>query len=488
MAHSTARVAWTAGAARVVGLGLSLVSMSFLLRAVGLSGYGHFATATSILTLVAAVGEIGLTALVARDLPVAVDQDRYLKTLWRARWWSLGFVSLGGVVVVLGLKLLGVPIGGGVLALAVLNFLSQLVSALSSAVGFAVGRGARVVAMELAGKLLWILSTVGLFVWSGSWLLALALISVTSAMPFIAYRWVVGGHAAHSLRTSTPSRSDVWDLLRSGGVLAALPIIYLTFNRADILGLSLGASSAQVGRYATCYRLADALLGVMAGAAAALMPALAAAATRRERHERGRQRLLLGVGWAVAVGTAASPLWLRILAGSGFIVSVTDVWVVTLLAIGVIFYTGLQIDMTALVAARAHKSVSAVLLGAAVIEGLGSYLAGGSLVVVAVVVAGIEAGAVVLSSELCRRCGLVGSRLRGGWLPAFVALGVAWAETVAGVSYWTGLVATGVVGVAALLTPSVRRELLVVVSRLPYVGVAGARLLQVGLRDDASGR
>ena len=482
---TVARTAWLAGAARAGGLVVSLVAVSFLLRALGLVGYGHFVTWTSVLTVIAAASEFGLTALVSRDLPVATDKSHYLRTLWRTRWLSLlPVVALGAAGVALAVS--GrVHVGVALMLVATLNVISQVVTQLVTVVGFALGRGAWVVSLELAGKILWVLGAMSLFYWGGTWVLALAIISVTAALPFVAYRWLIGDRRKAQNQTSV-GRGDVRTMLKSSGVLAGFPIIYLAFNRADVLGLSLSARAAVVGRYATCYRLTDALLGVMVGAASALLPAMADKERRRERHERGRRRLLLGIGWVGAVGIAASPIWLRVLSGPTMTIGVSDVWVVALLAIGVGSYTGMQVDMAALVAERMHLRGSLIMILAAVVEGVGAYFASGSLLVVAGVVLGIEVLAVLLSSELCRRQGLVGGVangkwLSGGWVPAGAGIVGAAVDTVTKSSVTGACVACLVVGVCAIVSPAVRSELLLVTSRLGTIGRRAETLLRMGL-------
>jgi len=459
---SATKNALGASVGRVLGLACSLVALPFVIRAIGVSGYGHFTTFTALLALACAAFELGLSALVARDLAVTTNRTELLSGVWRARlisstalaalgllaswvlfythhhWWALVTLAMS----------LGLP--------------WQLASNLAVTVGFASHRGARVGIVELASKFLWVLFGIVIYLEGAHWLTVFVASTVLTGLPLLTYRWLAGPHHEAS------SHPRVAHVIKSALPLSFFSIIYLAFNRADVLGLSLTATPAKVGIYSTCYRMADAILAIVTASVAVVQPLLSDPEHRSRRYTNARERIVRATAWISALGIAASPLWLRLLAGRQIESLTTATILVGELGVGVVFYAALQVDLVALVAARRH-TLSFWLVGTAALVELAAVALVGhlNLVVAGGVVLGIEVVATVCSSALCRRVGLRSHVLSGGVVACATALVATTLLTLCGDSLIAGLLVSAGVGVAGLASPAVRREIAVVLSHLP---------------------
>ena len=452
----TSRSALLAMGSRAFGLACSVLSVSLLVRAIGVGGYGRFAAVSALLTLVAAAFELGASTVISRDLPLEADGGSHLMAVvWRLRAASTGLLlGLGGLLSAV-VFFSGQCSMAGNLAVLALCVPLVLVGGTASTIGFAKGLGWKVATVEIVGKLAWVLFAGGVYLLGGSWQLVVIVSAVIGAMPLFFRRWL-GSRSRGSV-----SARDLRALVRRSAPLSLFPLIFLSFNRADVLGLSLGASASVVGRYSTCYRAADAVMTIVSGGVAVLTPMLSAPEGRAGRYLRSRGRLLLLVSWAVAASTAASPIWLRLLAGSQIGSLRQAVLTVGLLGLGVICYAALQVDLVTLVAARKHWTMVATVGLAALVEGLGAYLLGGrGIVAVAGVVLGVELAAVLVSAWLCARSGAPGARLLGGgWMGAAASALAAGLVLASGATMRWSLTICALVGVLALCTSSVRAEL-----------------------------
>lgn len=442
------------GAGRIVGLGLSLVATSFIIRGIGMGGYGKFSVAMAVSTLLVGAGDLGLGTLTARDLRVADGEGRdVVSEVWAGRRLVNRLAFVIGAGASLGLVATGrysTALIAGVLSLGVPYLLS---GNLASMVGFSVGNASRQAVVEVATKVIWVVIGVG--IWLGKWSWEVALIGSISlgGAAVLVRNWLSGGRHIERVRGGA-------GVLRTAAPLSMFALIYLAFNRADVIGLAMGAGTSAVGRYSTCYRFADAMLGLGTGAVAVMAPRLAEKTSRRELHMRGRRRILLISGWMSALGMAAGPIWLRVLSGDQLGSMVRAEATVVLLGVGVVAYIAMQSDLVGLIAARRHKIMLVTVGTAAILEGvlvwaLGRY----SIVIAAGIVCGIEVGATFLTSMFCDKSGMSSEKLKG-------ALGALAAGTVAGgieVFLGAGVIAGAIgvfgVGIAGLASPALRGEI-----------------------------
>ena len=407
-------------AARVVGLGASLLTLSLLIRLIGVSDYGRFVTFATLITLVSASAELGLSTLASRDLPVTNDPDGLRGELWRARRWTNGLLSATLLCVSGVLWSLSLTAAAVFCLVAAVCTPVNISSSLAVSEAFVRGRAARLALIDIGWKTLWLGSVAGAFVLGvrGEWLwVGFVVTSVLlSSSAALLRRWLVGS----AIPKSTESLARV---LRRALPLAGFSLVYLAFNRADVLGLSLSANSSVVGRYSTCYRAADAILLLVVSATSVVQPRLADEAVRHEIYQRGRTRLLMSTSWLAALSVASAPVWLRILAGHQIGSLHEATWTVAALGIGVIAYAGMMMDLVTLIGARHHRrglvflGVLALLEGALVFA-VGRFGVGWA----ALSVGAVEVAGVVYSSRSCERAGLSASVLGGGWAGLLVSV------------------------------------------------------------------
>jgi O-antigen/teichoic acid export membrane protein len=299
----------------------------------------------------------------------------------------------------------------------------------------------------------------------GSWLIAAAVSFFIGGVPFLVRRWLTG--RSLSRRVAIPAKQ----FLARSAPLALFPLIYLAFDRTDILGLALTSPSATVGRYSACYQFADAIVVLAAAALTILQPTYSEPKERKLRHDRSRRRLLIAASWLSVLGIAGSPIWLRIIAGNQLGSPRVALTTVTLLGIGTVAYVAVQCDMMALVAAHRSAAMFAVLtLGAstefATVAWLGRY----SIALAAGLVCALEFMAVAISSHLCARAGLTSALLRGSAPALSASLAIAAFEFALGPSIPISFVAIALCATLAALTPSARTEAFSALEHIPRIG------------------
>lgn len=451
---SSARSGLVLGMARVFGLGLSLIATMLLIRGIGISGYGRFTVAMTAVTLLVGAVDLGLGTLANRDVPVATDKDGLIRSLWeirsRANIVVLGVGLAVGIVCwvegsgTLGLEIVAVGVSGAYI----------LGGNLATAIGFAQGLGKRQAVLELVSKVGWVLAAGAIAIVGGGWMGALAASVGLGGIPLIARKWL--GNNPRSVE----HQDRAGGALRRAVPLSLFALIYLAFNRADVMGLAIGTSAREVGRYATSYRFADAMLGLGVAAVAIIAPTLASRTTRRERHERARDRVMRVSGWLSGLGMAGAPIWLRILAGNQIGALTEAMGTVMLLGVGSVAYIGMQIDLVGLIAARRHWGMMMVVGMASVAEGVGVWaVAHWGIMAAAGVVCFIELGAVGFTSMLCAKSDLKPGWLRAGWLGLGVGIVVSGGEILAGAGVVSGLIGAILVSAVSLSFVSTRNEL-----------------------------
>jgi O-antigen/teichoic acid export membrane protein len=444
----------------------SLAAIFFLIRAIGISGYGLFSVLMAATALLVAALEIGLNTLIMRDL--TLEDPRHpslLESAWRLRHaTSILYVTIGAGVALFFYahgqhQLAGMSL---LLGVAVPYTIS---GNLVQAGAYSYGLAAREAVVEAAAKLLWVVAVVLIYFIGGSWLIAAVTSLFLGGAPVLARRWLTGRRLHRGVSIPTTA------VLARSAPLALFPFIYLAFDRTDILGLALTATHASVGQYSACYQFADAMVILAAAALTVLQPTYSPPEGRKLRHEQTRRRLLTAVSWMSALGIASSPLWLRIIAGSQLGSPYVALTTVTLLGTGTIAYVAVQCDIIALVAAHRSAKMFFILASGAVAEfALVAWLGHYSIAVTAGLVCALEFAAVTISSHLCTRAGLSSGLLRGSAPAIVLSVSAAALEFILGPSIPVALLACALCGFCGILTPSARGEAFSVLTHVPYIG------------------
>lgn len=319
----------------VVGILISVVGASLMLRHLGVVGFGRYATVLSIVTIVGGLSDLGLTGVGTREYTVrpAGEREQLLGNLLGMR---LALTSAGIAIACLAGALIGYPAvqvegtalaGVGLLAVVTQDSLmiplnARLRLGWTAALDFMrqVGTVAVVVALVVAGS--------GLLPFTGAQLPA-AVIAVAIAVGLL------GGP-----RTLRP-RFDLaeWRLLgREVLPYAAASAIGAVYFRVEIVTLSLVATAVQTGLFSAAFRITEVVAGIPPIVISSALPLLSRAAeVDRARLAMVVQRMfeaaiVAGAGIALAEGLGAR-VALDIVAGSHFrhSVSVLQIQAATIL-------------------------------------------------------------------------------------------------------------------------------------------------------------
>jgi O-antigen/teichoic acid export membrane protein len=300
-----------------VGVLLSVVSVSFLIRHLGIGDFGRYVTVISLITIVGGVTDAGLATIGVREYTLRSGErrDALMRNLIGVRLvlTTLGVLGATAFAVVAGYGpalVLGTVLAGVGLVLATTQ--ATLAVPLSAML-----RLGSVTALDLLRQVL-LVAGILVLVAAGAGL-----------VPFLALQVPLGvvllvGTAA-LVRGTMPRRPAFdrreWRLLL-GSVLpyAAATAIGSIYLRVTVIAMSLLASELQTGYYATAYRVMEVIIAVPTLVVGATLPVLARAARDdQERLVYVLQRLLdatliVGVGIAIAVAFGA-PFAIKVLAG-----------------------------------------------------------------------------------------------------------------------------------------------------------------------------
>ena len=300
------------GLLRVLAYGgallLSLVSVPFMTRHLGVADYGHYVTVTSIIFIIGGITEAGLTNLGVREFTVlsADQRDDFLRNLTGLRFaltaagvglaTLLTFVTGADTVVVQGTLITGI---------ALLLTLTQQTYAIPLSARLRLGA---VSALELLKQGL-LTGSILAFVALGAGLLPFFAASVISGVGVLIATLVVVSKIV-PLRPAVSLlawRQIVRDVLPYA-LAAAVGLIY--FRLAVIL-MSYVASDYQTGIYSTAFRLVEAVGVIPWLVISAGFPIVARAARDDESRLRyALQRLfevstIAGAGIALAIALSA---------------------------------------------------------------------------------------------------------------------------------------------------------------------------------------
>ena len=301
-----------------------VVAAAFLTRHLGPSDYGIFVAVTSLVTVVAAVSDVGLGTIALREYAVrpAAERDTFLRNLLGMRL-LLSLIGIGSIAVVLvlaqdkGLPALGFTLVGIGLFLTVAqhNYAVPLAADL---------RLGTVTALELA-RAIATTALVLAFVASGFGLNAFFATPIPVSLLVLGLTvLVVGGGVPFAAGFQF---REAWLLLRDALTFTAASAVGIVYYRVAIVLLSLIATQQETGYFGASFRVIDALTVVPVLLASTAFPVLSRAA--RDDEERLRYAahrlfdvmLIVGVWFALSTGIAAAPA-IKIIAGNEFSPSV----------------------------------------------------------------------------------------------------------------------------------------------------------------------
>ena len=301
------------GALRMLGYGaalmLSLVSVPFMTRHLGVVDYGHYITVSSIIFIIGGLTEAGLTNLGTREYSVleAGEREQFLRNLTGLRFaltatgvalaTLLTWVTGAESVVVQGTLITGV---------ALMLTLTQQTYAIPLAARLKLGS---VTALELVKQGL-LTGTILALVVLGAGLVPFFLASVVSGLGVLVATLLL-------LRGQVPMRPAVsratWRRILADVLPYAVAVaVGLIYFRIAVILMSYVSTDYQTGIYSTAFRIVEAVGVIPWLVVSAGFPILSRAA----RDDEGRlryalQRLfevstIIGVLIALAIGLGAS--------------------------------------------------------------------------------------------------------------------------------------------------------------------------------------
>jgi O-antigen/teichoic acid export membrane protein len=301
------------GALRLLAYGgallLSLVSVPFMTRHLGVVDYGHYVTVSSIIFIIGGVTEAGLTNLGIRDYTV-LDGERRDELLRNLAGLRFALTAAGVAVATLFTFVTGaetvVVQGTFITGIALLLTLTQQTYAIPLSARLRLGA---VSALELLKH--GILSgTILALVAIGAGLLPFFAAAVVSGLAVLVATLLV-------VKGEVPLRPGVsWEawrqILRDVLPYAVAAAVGLLYFRLGVIVMSYAASDYQTGIYSTAFRVVEAVAVIPWLVVSAGFPILARAAQDDETRLRyALQRLfevstIVGVAIALAIALGAS--------------------------------------------------------------------------------------------------------------------------------------------------------------------------------------
>jgi O-antigen/teichoic acid export membrane protein len=304
----------------IVGALSSVISASLLTRHLGVVRFGEYVTALSLVALVGALSDLGLTAVGVRELSMRPPAER----------WSLARDLLGlritltfiGSVVIVALAWFAYsPTLAAGVALACVGLLLQVTQdnfALPLLIGLRLGA---VAALELSRQLLTTMFTIAL-VFAGAALVPFLGVSIPVGLIAL----VATVMLVRNTRALTPTfslarwRRFVRPMLPYSAAVAASSV----YLRVSIILVSVLGTAIQLGYFSLSFRIVEVLTPVPALLAGSALP-IFAHSVRADDHERlgyalGRVfevSLIMGTWVAVSIAIGA-PLALQIVGGPRF--------------------------------------------------------------------------------------------------------------------------------------------------------------------------
>ena len=458
----------------VVGTALAAITSVFLLRYLGVAGFGYYVTVTSLVAVVAGLTDAGLALVGQREYVNREREDdrralvadiigiRLLLTPLGVALAAL-FAALAGYgrTLVLGTVLVG---AGLVLANVSLSLTVPLAAKL---------RFGAITTIEMVRQVATVVG-VGLLVMAGAGLLPMFAVHLAAGLAALVVTVrLVGSRAVPRPRISPVAWRPI--LIEAGPVAVALALSVL-YLRVLLLMMSLLSTDVETGLYATSYRILEILAGVPALMLGAAFPILArAGAGDHARLRYALQRLVevtlvIAVGLVMVIVIGADSI-VRLLGGADYAdaARILQIQSFALLAafVGVVWMTGLVAmkRQTAVVVTNAAGLVAVLVLGSTLIPSLdaeGAAVAAvlGEAVIAAVALVMLHRAGVAAAPRLVFLARL-GAAAAGGIACSFVpAVPELVAAAFAGLAYTAGAWATGAVPAEAVdaFLPARRRK------------------------------
>src|SRR5579875_3745667 len=355
----------TASYAVVVLLGAATAPL--LVRHLGIVTYGKYVTITALVTVVAGVADLGITAVGIREW-VQIDPHERRNLLAQLLGTRLAVTALGvGVALLFGLaagygatELAGIAVSG--FALFVVAYYEALLVPLQAEL-----RQGWIAAAEIARQLVQFAAVLSLIL-VGAGLLPLLAAAVPAAAAAAAVL------AARSpARGVGPSFSPTawWRLIRSMVPFAAASAVGIVYLRSTLLVTSLVAGSRQTGYFGTAFRVMEIEISLPVVVLGVVFPAIAAVANDNREQLRSLSDKLLTTTLALgallaAITFAGAPLAISIITGKGSVAPATHSLMILGLALTFSFVS--SGSQYALLALHMHRTILAVNLSALVLN------------------------------------------------------------------------------------------------------------------------
>ena len=304
------------GTGYVAGLLLSVISVPFVIRHLGVEDFGRFVLVTALITLVSGLAEGGLQAVGLREYAIRppAQRDRLMRNLLGVRL-ALTLIGVAGAAAFAllagydGTLVVGTVLAGGGLLLVSTQTLLTVPLASNLRLGW-------ITAIDLGRQALTVALTLGLVV-LGAALLPFFTVTVAAGMAGLMVTAVL-------VRRMTPLRpafqpGEWWMLVRDTVPYAVAIALNVAYFRIAIVLMSLLTGALETGYFATSFRILEVLLPVPALLVGTVFPILARAALddlARLAHASQRifeVSIIAGVGLVLAIELAA-PTIVQVLA------------------------------------------------------------------------------------------------------------------------------------------------------------------------------
>jgi O-antigen/teichoic acid export membrane protein len=337
----------------VVGILVGLLSAPLLVRHLGVSDYGLYVTANSIVFVVAGLTEGGLASVAVREYATSGKDERraLLDSLLGLRFVLTLIGYLGAIAFAIIAGYPTVLVGGVIIAGA----------------GMVIGAQQNTLALILQSELkLGTLAAIDMARQIGTTaLIALLVIAGASLLPFYAVApaglviaLAVTMYYVRDAKLRPRFNSQRWGgLLRQTGVYAIATALAVLYFQVAIISTSLLSNEHQAGLYGAAFRIVEIANGIPWLLAAAAFPLVAHAAhndSERMRYAQSRifdTNLIAGAFFAVVIAVGA-PFAMRFIGGSKLDGAVP---VLRTLAIGVPFTFMIATWAYALLSMRLHR-------------------------------------------------------------------------------------------------------------------------------------
>ncbi|MEA2419555.1 MAG: hypothetical protein QOE60_1761 [Thermoleophilaceae bacterium] len=374
---------------------LSLVSVPFMTRHLGVVDYGHFVTVTSVVFIVGGITEAGLTNLGTREFTVLEpdQRDAFLRNLAGLRF-ALTTVGIGLAALLLlvtgaeSVIVQGTLIAGAGLLLS----LTQQAYAIPLLARLRLGW---IAALELLKQAVLTASIIAL-VLAGAGLIPFFATGVASAFVGLCVTMAL-------IRREAPlmpaAQLETWRrILRDVLAYAVAAAVGLIYFRLAVILMSYVASDYQTGIYSTAFRIVEAIAVIPWLVVSSGFPILARAARDdRERLRYGLQRLfevalIVGAGIALALMLTAR---FAIEVVGGLPEFEDSVPVLRVLALALVTSFLVATWSFALLSLREHRALLVANAVAAVVAAAGTIVLAGAFDAMGAAVATVAAEAVL---------------------------------------------------------------------------------------------